>query len=456
MRSNESSALFRSRRPGRQWASAVGLSAAGLILVAACISCGTSADGSSAKSPLTPRQALQTAAIEAQQITSASAAVAFTDSGASSPAITGTIQIRLKPTFLASENLKATAAGSSTQINVIVTGTAVYVKEASLATQLGKPWLKVDLSTLSTLSGTSGAGLAQLYQSLQSNNFAKQAQLVTVAKNVRVVGTQTVDGVTTTEYAGSFTAADGLKALPAGFRQALAPELQALGNSTIYFREWIDGQHHLRKITEVETVNGNTVNTTVNITAINQAVHITLPPASQTFLYQGSAPVSGNSFNGDLGAKVVPAPPGFALSQDSHEHSGPMNAAGFNRYMGSGNLAAGLHFVRGYDVFYDSPNGDIIEVTLFQFATQNDATDFAGGWAPGGPVNSKADPVIPGAMDFDSTTVNQDSADHGVIAIKGNVAFVIDDITSTTAPVPLVETMARQQYAVLLARLPNG
>jgi hypothetical protein len=36
-----------------------------------------------------------------------------------------------------------------------------------------------------------------------------------------------------------------------------------------------------------------------------------------------------------------------------------------------------------------------------------------------------------------------------VIAIKGNAALVIDDVTSSTDPVPLVETMARQQYAAL-------
>jgi hypothetical protein len=117
--------------------------------------------------------------------------------------------------------------------------------------------------------------------------------------------------------------------------------------------------------------------------------------------------------------------------------------------MGAGDLAASLHFVRGYDVFYDNPDGDIVEVTLFRFATQDDATLFKAGWVPGGPVSSKADPVIPGAEDFDSTAVDQDSADHGVIAIKGNLAFVIDDVTSSTARVPLVETMARQQYAAL-------
>ena len=184
---------------------------------------------------------------------------------------------------------------------------------------------------------------AQLFQSLQSNNFTNQVQLFAGAKNTRVVGTQTVDGVTTTEYTGSLTAAAALKELPASFRQALAPELQALGNSPVYFQEWVDGRHHVRKMTEVETVNGDTVHTTINITAIDQPVNVTLPPASQTFIVPGSGSVSGNSFHGNLGAKVVPAPPGFALSQDPNEHSGTINAAGFNRYMGSGDVATRLH-----------------------------------------------------------------------------------------------------------------
>jgi hypothetical protein len=36
-----------------------------------------------------------------------------------------------------------------------------------------------------------------------------------------------------------------------------------------------------------------------------------------------------------------------------------------------------------------------------------------------------------------------------VIATKGNRAFVIEDITFSAAPAPLVEMMARQQYAAL-------
>jgi hypothetical protein len=445
---DDSSALSRWRRPVRQRACAVGLSAAALILAAGCSSGGTSAGGSSASTPLTPRQSLLAAATRAQQATSGTARLTVHDSTSDST-ITGTVRIRLKPTLLASENLNVTAAGTRTPVQMILTSTAVYLHEASLAGQLGKPWVKVDLSALSALGEASGASFAKLVQSLQSNNFTNQAQLFTVAKNTRVVGTQAVDGVTTTEYTGSFTAADGLKALPAAFRQALAPELQALGNSPIHFREWVDGQHHVRKMTEVETVKGDTVNTTINITAIDQPVSITLPPASQTFLIQGSGPVSGHVTGGNLGAKVVPAPSGFALSQNPSEHSGPLNAATFDKATGAGNQAARLHFVRGYDAFYDNPDGDSIEVTLLQFATPTDATLFKAGWVLGGSINSKADPVIPGTEDFDSTTLDQGSADHGVIAIKGNVAFMIDDVTSSIAPVPLVETMARQQYAAL-------
>ena len=439
---NDSSAVSRRCRPARARAYAVGLPAAALILAAACSSGRTSAGGSPGGVPLTPWQALLAAATQAQQITSAAETLTVQDTTAGSTT-TGIVQIRLKPALLASENLNVTAAGTSTLITGVVTSTAIYVHEASLAAQLGKPWLKMDLSTQ---LGPSGASLARLFQSLQSNNFTNQAQLFTGAKNTRVVGTQTVDGVTTTEYTGSLTAAVALKELPASFRQALAPELQALGNSPVSFHEWIDGEHHVRKMTEIETVNGDTVNITVNITAINQPVHITLPPASQTFALQGSGPASGNSGSGGLSAKVVPAPPGFAPSQ-----AAGMTAADFNQTVGGGgNPAASLHFVRGYDVTDGSTSGsDRIVVFLFQFATPADATAFTAGSLSAAPGKPEADPLVPGAEYYNATSPSQGMYDHGVIGSKGKFVFVIDDATGSAAPVPLVETMARQQYAAL-------
>jgi len=124
-----------------------------------------------------------------------------------------------------------------------------------------------------------------------------------------------------------------------------------------------------------------------------------------------------------------------------------MSAADFNQYWGD---PASLHFVRGYDVTYDSNDAsNSIEVTLFQFATPADAAAFKASYEPGVPVKSKADSVIPGADDYDSTSPDQGIYTHGVIATKGNRAFVIEDITFSAAPAPLVEMMARQQYAAL-------
>ena len=446
------SAAAQARRHMNRFAGFAAGAAVTAAALAACSSASKPASTSGARSgtiQLAPRQALLEAATKARQLTSATETLSIQAVGATGATTSGTLVIQLKPALLVNATLNVTAAATNTRIKMIITGKAVYFSEAALTSQVGKPWVKIDLPDLSALVGPSGAGLARLFQSLQSNNLASQAQMFAVAKNTRVAGELTIDGVPTTEYAGSFTASDALKALPASLRKALASGLQALGNSTVDFREWIDGQHYLRKVTEIETVNGDSVTTTVNLTAINQPVSITLPPASQTSSLGGSA-VSGQPSNGDLAAKMVAAPPGFALSQDPGEHSGPTNAAGFNSYMGGqGNLAATLHFHRGYTVFYDNPDGDIIEVILFQFATQNDAAFFKAGWSPGEPVNSKADPAIPGAEEYDSTTVDQDAADHGVIATKGNTAFIIDDVTSTTAPVPLVEAMARQQYAAL-------
>jgi uncharacterized membrane protein YhaH (DUF805 family) len=173
----------------------------------------------------------------------------------------------------------------------------------------------------------------------------------------------------------------------------------------------------------------------------------TSPTASTASTTPGSSPINGSSGTGGLGAKVVPAPSGFTLSQSADVHNGPMSAADFNQYWGD---PASLHFVRGYDVTYDSFDAsDSNEVTLFQFATPADAAAFKASYEPGVPVKSKADSVIPGADDYDSTSPDQGIYTHGVIATKGNRAFVIEDITFSAAPAPLVEMMARQQYAAL-------
>jgi hypothetical protein len=80
--------------------------------------------------------------------------------------------------------------------------------------------------------------------------------------------------------------AAALKALAPNVRKTLGPALRAL-RRILSFHIWLDAQHQTRKVTEVETINGATVSTTVNISGINQPVHVSLPPANQTFTPPG-------------------------------------------------------------------------------------------------------------------------------------------------------------------------
>ena len=269
---------------------AIGLSAAALFLIAGC-SAGSTAPpgtaGSTSSSPpagtqLTAAQALLANARQAQQLTSVTEAITVQVNGATTTS--GTAQVQRTPTFELSEDLTIATAGKSTKLKAILTGHVFYIDESALAAHFGKPWLKLDLANLS--KGPL-AFLNQVASSIKSNDFVNQTQVLALAKNARVIGNQTVDGVPTTEYAGSVRVATALKALPPNVRKTLGPALRALGNSNLSFHIWLDAQHHTRKLTEVETVNGATVATTVNISGINQPVHISPPPANQTFTPPG-------------------------------------------------------------------------------------------------------------------------------------------------------------------------
>jgi hypothetical protein len=151
-----------------------------------------------------------------------------------------------------------------------------------------------------------------------------------------------------------------------------------------------------------------------------------------------------------LAGPLVPAPAGFALSTRAAIHNGPVDAAGFNKFNQSATAAADLHFVAGYDVTYDSLTGsDSIEVTQLDFGSSSDADAFQEGFSfSDQPTGSADDPVIPGGYDYNSPKANPDGGfEHGVIAIKGSRAMVIDYLNSNIGPMPLVAAIAKQQYA---------
>jgi hypothetical protein len=254
---------------------AVALCAGAVALITGCSAGSTGAAGSA--KPLTARAAITLAADETQRVNSVAETLSAQLSGNVSATTSGTVQMQLRPDLLVDENLNISSAGQAYGMDEIVSTRAIYLKSrafSALSGQTGKPWLEIPLSSLSP---DLGGGLSQLLQNLQNGNPVAQTRMLAAAANVRAVGTQVIDGVSTTHYTGSFTASSALARLSPSLRAELSPLLK-LVSGAIRFDVWIDGQHVARKITEVYTVFGDTMHLTANVTAVNQPVHIVLPP----------------------------------------------------------------------------------------------------------------------------------------------------------------------------------
>lgn len=264
---------------GQRRAAAVALCAGALALIAGCSTSSTGTTGGTGTTgttaPLTPQKAIRLAADESRRVNSLAAT--FSER-VGSPAIettSATMQLRLKPKLLANVSLRTSTSGRTTTVDEIVSAKAVYLKERSA--QTGRPWVEIRFSDL---GGSLGNSISSLLQAAQNGNPAEQTQVLTASKNVHAVGTQVVNGVETTHYKGSVTASTALASLKPAVRKGLAP-LMKLITGQIHFDVWIDAQHVTRRLVEVETVVGEPATVTVNVTAVNQPVQVTPPPASQ-------------------------------------------------------------------------------------------------------------------------------------------------------------------------------
>jgi hypothetical protein len=232
-------------------------------------------------SKLTPLRAIRLAAVETQRVSSMAAT--FAEQVGTAGTVNGTMQLRLKPTLLAHEILSSSFSGQSSRVEEIVSAKAIYIKEPSNPS--GRPWVEVRLSDL---KGSLGKSLQSLLQNAQNGNPAAQTQLFAGSRNVHKVGTEVVNGVQTTHYAGTVTVSQALSRLSPTVRKGFALLLRLI-RGDIQFNIWLDDQHVARRVVEVENVSGQTVTVTLNVTAINQPVHITPPPRPQVTVLPASA-----------------------------------------------------------------------------------------------------------------------------------------------------------------------
>ena len=227
----------------------------------------------------TAAQAIQAAAEQSKKINSYSIRMDESLTGATAEHITGNVQFRLKPTLLAQVDLSIPPAS----VNEILTTKVAYLKIPGMGST-GKPWVKLSLAGK---NGT-GAALGQLLQSAENSNPANQTAALTASRDLRKTGTELVNGVQTTRYEGSYSAADQLKKLPPALRKMTSQSIAALGITKVRFTIWIDGQHQMRRVITVEKGSGTTITTRLDIISINQPVNVTLPPPSQVTSAPGS------------------------------------------------------------------------------------------------------------------------------------------------------------------------
>jgi len=173
--------------------------------------------------------------------------------------------------------------GQTIPIDSIVSAKAIYLKSSAFSAlmgQTGKTWIEIPLPDL---SGTGDSSLAGILQNVQNGNPLTQTRMLAASKNVHAVGLQVIDGVRTTHYAGTFSPMAALATLPAGLRKAVAPGLKLI-TGDIQFNAWIDAEHQVHRVTETESVSGETVSFRMDITSVNRPVHVTLPTAGQTLV----------------------------------------------------------------------------------------------------------------------------------------------------------------------------
>jgi hypothetical protein len=191
----------------------------------------------------------------------------------------GNMACRLKPSKAMKLIMTMRGIGQSTaRVTEIVTGDKLYMKMPELQARTGKPWVGIKRSDLHK---ESGADLQSMQQSDQGDP-ALNTKLLTASKDVRQVGQETVGGVRTTHYKGTYSMTDALAKLSGDQRAQAQKSFAEAGFDKINFDMWVDGRQLPRRVTIATPSDAKVgMKMTLNYTAFNVPVSVTVPPKSQ-------------------------------------------------------------------------------------------------------------------------------------------------------------------------------
>lgn len=236
---------------------------------------------------MTAAQVLGKAAEKTGQIDSFKADLAMRTSGAAGGDMTmsGTMQYRTKPDVAYSMNFTDMTIGGKSvgAMEQRLVGGNMYMKMPVLSQLPGggsrKPWIKISLDELSRKSGMN---IDEMLQQSRQMDPVQNTKMLTASKDAREVGEETIDGVKTTHYTGTYRMEDAIAKLPPKQQEAYRKTLGQMGLDNMHFDLWVDGQQLPRKMT-MNTPQGaeGDLTVTTKYRDFGKPVQIVAPPASQ-------------------------------------------------------------------------------------------------------------------------------------------------------------------------------
>lgn len=264
----------------RRYAAGAALGTAMVVSLTACAgNSGSTANMKLSAAEIVQQVSLKTANVDTFKVDVTGGGTAGQKSGTAH--LTG--QFRLRPTVGAAITVDASGTGiSAANVQVVLLGDTIYVKSPMLsAVDGGKPWLKI------STQGAGGQSFAGALQQAEQINPASLTKMFTSSSDVHKVGTETIDGVSTTHLAGSVKIADALTKLDVKSRANTKDLYGKLGTRQLNFDVWVGGDSLPRKISGKSAASDGSVNFTAVFSNYGSAVNIAAPPAGDIGTFSG-------------------------------------------------------------------------------------------------------------------------------------------------------------------------
>lgn len=228
---------------------------------------------------MTPAAAVAKAAKNVEDITSLS--YRMTGRTPEEGRVKAEAKMRLKPDLAMSMKITALDQGADGTAEIRLVDKAMFIGGGAAAAKEmdGKSWIKFDMSAL----GAAGESLGAAGQA--DKNPAQESTFLTGSKDVKEVGTETVDGVKTTHYKGTVTLdqfRDSLKSqskLTREQREKSLEQYEKLGIDRFTMDMWIGENQFTKQFRMRGAADKGPLDMTITFDDFNKPVNIAAPAA---------------------------------------------------------------------------------------------------------------------------------------------------------------------------------